>query len=102
MFETTIAGSLPKPFWLAETDKLWPAWTATLVSLSVSAVSRSAASGLKRPRCTIPRNAELFILLPCYFGNIQQSALPLVVLSTLPVLAAAQTAVETLDEFATL
>jgi len=26
MFETTIAGSLPKPFWLAETDKLWPAW----------------------------------------------------------------------------
>jgi 5-methyltetrahydropteroyltriglutamate--homocysteine methyltransferase len=28
MFETTIAGSLPKPFWLAETDKLWPAWKA--------------------------------------------------------------------------
>jgi 5-methyltetrahydropteroyltriglutamate--homocysteine methyltransferase len=26
MFETTIAGSLPKPGWLAETDKLWPAW----------------------------------------------------------------------------
>ena len=24
MFETTIAGSLPKPGWLAETDKLWP------------------------------------------------------------------------------
>src|SRR6185503_9168312 len=28
MFETTIAGSLPKPGWLAETDKLWPAWKA--------------------------------------------------------------------------
>ena len=28
MFETTIAGSLPKPVWLAETDKLWPAWNA--------------------------------------------------------------------------
>ena len=28
MFETTIAGSLPKPGWLAETDKLWPAWRA--------------------------------------------------------------------------
>jgi 5-methyltetrahydropteroyltriglutamate--homocysteine methyltransferase len=28
MFDTTIAGSLPKPFWLAETDKLWPAWKA--------------------------------------------------------------------------
>jgi 5-methyltetrahydropteroyltriglutamate--homocysteine methyltransferase len=29
MFQTTIAGSLPKPFWLAETDKLWPSWKAT-------------------------------------------------------------------------
>jgi 5-methyltetrahydropteroyltriglutamate--homocysteine methyltransferase len=26
LFETTIAGSLPKPGWLAETGKLWPAW----------------------------------------------------------------------------
>ena len=26
MFQTTIAGSLPKPVWLAETNKLWPAW----------------------------------------------------------------------------
>jgi len=26
MFETTIAGSLPKPAWLAETHKLWPRW----------------------------------------------------------------------------
>ena len=29
MFETTIAGSLPKPFWLAEPNKLWPAWQAS-------------------------------------------------------------------------
>jgi len=28
MFPTTIAGSLPKPAWLAETHKLWPRWTA--------------------------------------------------------------------------
>ena len=28
MFETTLAGSLPKPGWLAETGKLWPAWRA--------------------------------------------------------------------------
>ena len=27
MFETAIAGSLPKPAWLAETEKLWPQWT---------------------------------------------------------------------------
>ena len=26
MFDTTIAGSLPKPAWLAETEKLWPTW----------------------------------------------------------------------------
>jgi 5-methyltetrahydropteroyltriglutamate--homocysteine methyltransferase len=29
MFETTIAGSLPKPAWLAETNKLWPQWRAS-------------------------------------------------------------------------
>jgi 5-methyltetrahydropteroyltriglutamate--homocysteine methyltransferase len=28
MFETAIAGSLPKPAWLAETHKLWPQWKA--------------------------------------------------------------------------
>jgi len=26
MFETTVAGSLPKPAWLAEPEKLWAAW----------------------------------------------------------------------------
>jgi 5-methyltetrahydropteroyltriglutamate--homocysteine methyltransferase len=29
MFPTTIAGSLPKPSWLAEPNKLWPAWRST-------------------------------------------------------------------------
>jgi 5-methyltetrahydropteroyltriglutamate--homocysteine methyltransferase len=29
MFEATLAGSLPKPAWLAETDKLWPQWRAS-------------------------------------------------------------------------
>ena len=29
MFATSIAGSLPKPAWLAETGKLWPRWQAT-------------------------------------------------------------------------
>lgn len=28
MFEALIAGSLPKPAWLAETQKLWPQWRA--------------------------------------------------------------------------
>jgi 5-methyltetrahydropteroyltriglutamate--homocysteine methyltransferase len=26
MLKTTVAGSLPKPAWLAEPEKLWPAW----------------------------------------------------------------------------
>ena len=26
LFPTTIAGSLPKPGWLAEPNRLWPAW----------------------------------------------------------------------------
>src|ERR671932_1658604 len=26
LFQTTIAGSLPKPFWLAEPDQLWAPW----------------------------------------------------------------------------
>src|SRR5258705_8845434 len=26
VFQTTIAGSLPKPSWLAEPEKLWPRW----------------------------------------------------------------------------
>ena len=34
MLETTIAGSLPKPAWLAETDKLWPAWRASGAQLA--------------------------------------------------------------------
>src|SRR6195952_5978672 len=29
MFEASIAGSLPKPSWLAETNKLWPQWKLT-------------------------------------------------------------------------
>jgi 5-methyltetrahydropteroyltriglutamate--homocysteine methyltransferase len=29
MFDTAIAGSLPKPSWLAETEKLWPEWKAS-------------------------------------------------------------------------
>lgn len=33
MFQTAIAGSLPKPEWLAETNKLWPQWRASGAAL---------------------------------------------------------------------
>ena len=34
MFDTAIAGSLPKPAWLAETQKLWPQWKASGAELA--------------------------------------------------------------------
>jgi 5-methyltetrahydropteroyltriglutamate--homocysteine methyltransferase len=33
-FQTTLAGSLPKPSWLAETRTLWPAWRQTGAALA--------------------------------------------------------------------
>ena len=40
MFETTIAGSLPKPGWLAETDTLWAPWK--LEGTALDAAKRDA------------------------------------------------------------
>ncbi len=34
MFDTAIAGSLPKPAWLAETQKLWPQWKSSGADLA--------------------------------------------------------------------
>ena len=36
MFETSIAGSLPKPAWLAEPGKLWAPWRLTGEALSAA------------------------------------------------------------------
>ena len=36
MFETTIAGSLPKPFWLADPEKLWPEWRSRGADLAAA------------------------------------------------------------------
>jgi 5-methyltetrahydropteroyltriglutamate--homocysteine methyltransferase len=36
MFKATIAGSLPKPYWLAETNKLWPQWKASGADLATA------------------------------------------------------------------
>ncbi len=34
LFSTSIAGSLPKPAWLSETNKLWPQWIPTGAELT--------------------------------------------------------------------
>jgi 5-methyltetrahydropteroyltriglutamate--homocysteine methyltransferase len=36
MFNTAIAGSLPKPAWLAEPEKLWPRWKAEGAELATA------------------------------------------------------------------
>ena len=36
MFEPTLAGSLPKPAWLAETHKLWPQWRSQGAELAAA------------------------------------------------------------------
>ena len=41
LFPTTLAGSLPKPSWLAEPEKLWPAWRMSGADLE--AAKRDAA-----------------------------------------------------------
>jgi 5-methyltetrahydropteroyltriglutamate--homocysteine methyltransferase len=38
MFETVIAGSLPKPAWLSETQKLWPQWKSEGAELAQAKV----------------------------------------------------------------
>jgi 5-methyltetrahydropteroyltriglutamate--homocysteine methyltransferase len=42
MFPTTIAGSLPKPAWLAEPDKLWPQWRLSGTDLAAGKLDATA------------------------------------------------------------
>lgn len=42
MFPTTIAGSLPKPAWLAEPDKLWPQWRLSGSDLAAGKLDATA------------------------------------------------------------
>ena len=44
MFPTTIAGSLPKPSWLAEPDKLWPQWRLTGADLAAGKLDATLLS----------------------------------------------------------
>ncbi len=42
MFDTAIAGSLPKPAWLAETEKLWPQWKSSGTELAQAKLDATA------------------------------------------------------------
>ena len=51
-FSASIAGSLPKPAWLAETHRLWPQWKASGGSTSITSASRT------RPSLRVPRRGS--------------------------------------------
>jgi 5-methyltetrahydropteroyltriglutamate--homocysteine methyltransferase len=42
MLPTTVAGSLPKPIWLAEPEKLWPAWRLSGPELAAGKLDATA------------------------------------------------------------
>jgi len=42
MFATTVAGSLPKPSWLAEPNKLWPQWRQSGPELAAAKLDATA------------------------------------------------------------
>jgi len=44
MLETTTVGSLPKPEWLAEPEKLWPTWRVRGEELARAKVRKSLRS----------------------------------------------------------
>jgi 5-methyltetrahydropteroyltriglutamate--homocysteine methyltransferase len=53
MFPTSVAGSLPKPSWLAEPNKLWPAWrlsgdelTAAKLDATLLAIKEQEDAGI--------------------------------------------------------
>jgi 5-methyltetrahydropteroyltriglutamate--homocysteine methyltransferase len=50
MFDTAIAGSLPKPAWLAETEKLWPQWKGKARAARPSSTPRCCGSRRRKTR----------------------------------------------------
>jgi hypothetical protein len=61
MFETTIAGSLPKPAWLAEPGMLWPPWKLSADGSAAASATRPLHFGVpvtaraRRSRCCSAR-----------------------------------------------
>ncbi|GAC1336049.1 MAG: methionine synthase [Beijerinckiaceae bacterium] len=53
MFETTIAGSLPKPAWLAEPNKLWPQWRAADEALAAAKADATLLALKEQEDCGI-------------------------------------------------
>ena len=52
MFETTVAGSLPKPTWLAEPDMLWSPWKLSGNGLAAASATHPLPFGPDHRTCT--------------------------------------------------
>jgi 5-methyltetrahydropteroyltriglutamate--homocysteine methyltransferase len=53
MFETTVAGSLPKPIWLAEQERLWPAWKLDGAALEAGKIDATVLAVKLQEDCGI-------------------------------------------------
>ncbi|MGH7706354.1 MAG: methionine synthase [Vulcanimicrobiaceae bacterium] len=53
LFPTTIAGSLPKPAWLAEPERLWPQWYESGPELAVAKADATRVAILEQTRAGI-------------------------------------------------
>src|SRR5438445_6926476 len=53
LFATTIAGSLPKPAWLAEPNKLWPEWRSTGAELTAAKADATLLALKEQEDCGI-------------------------------------------------
>ena len=71
MIEATVAGSLPKPSWLAEPETLWPAWRLdgdALLAEMDGMLGVAAFIGLDIDAVSAPRDVTLA-------GSLEQAAL---------------------------
>ena len=68
MFDTAIAGSLPKPAWLAETQKLWPLWKAQGADLvCLCAIGRRYRPGYVREVVELTQPKWI---VPCHWDTM--------------------------------
>ena len=69
LFSATIAGSLPKPAWLSETQKLWPQWKAGGAEPGqAKADATIETSGHLRVLVEIPAFHHLFVQVFLHLG----------------------------------
>ena len=70
MFPTSIAGSLPKPGWLAETHKLWPQWREQGEALREAKADATLLARLNEGLALLHRTGEFDEIYRRWFGRL--------------------------------